>query len=646
MDDTTDDVFSTPRVNCGSGLNEQASSSTLSNSNRPSFITSRIPKAPGTIDYDEDVDMVDFDANVVSAQRSSLPQTTINDLPEKVINKILKLAGLPNDTRINLNYGRSSGDHIFPRDEWWFYSSRPYPNDNIMNILLTSRKFYRMGVPIIYGENHVVIHWRNGNTLSGLVNLSDLALSSIRKMLIILNNSAPIMDIWALQNKDSIEHHRLDEPLSTRTIHYQDLAEQWERVVARLSLHMADTVTWLDFICDCADSETAYEITEPLLQLPQLRHSFIRLSHRVDSKIQAIAREAALRTVHRPHDSYGDPFPYLRLPREIRLHVLNFTDLVTPQREVEWNDTEKYHLRTLGNTVCKRCKCHECPGGDHPKTLHWFLWGVRGRYARTFCSRYCSAFEASSGRYFSPISQTCLCWRPPSYLFLICRDFLADARETFYKRNRFIIKPSGDLMKPALPSTGRTEISHFLGNAVPSTALHALRHVEIVYPFFEANAIFSRMTDAANQDLRLTLDAAKGQLNLQALTICIHMADYTTWQDSDKTIWLYSQTPPEQTDDIMKNHIETVKCYTILAESGLEKFFVRLHRPWNWWMCVARHDIVWQTLDTRSYSKTKAAELAAEIEHIVMGNGYDSMKMGKAKLLKPMWKKRLEDMRP
>ncbi|KAF2225898.1 hypothetical protein BDZ85DRAFT_258270 [Elsinoe ampelina] len=634
--------------------NSDAPPSSASSEEKLDFLRSRLWPKKKT----EDVEMKDGnnfeceDATMADAEEPAPRKTGILDLPNHLIEDIFVLAGLPTDVRINVNYGRKAPvKSEVDMEEWWFGNDkddeRAYEAKLVRSIITTCKRFYFVAVPHIYRENHIVIHWRNGHTLAGLAQLSNLALSNLRKVLIVLSASAPVIDNRGVVGGPDIELHKVDEPLSLKSPRYKELSAQWESIAARLQVWLSPDMVWFDFVCDCADLETAVEVVEPLSLMPTLRHAFIRLSRVQIPEMQKLARQVALRAVRRTHDLYGDPFPFLRLPQELRQLVLDHTDLVTPRREVEWNPTEKFHVRNLRETVCDLCQCFECPGGVHPWTMHWFMWGVEGRRARTFCNRFCSAFEATGGNFLSQLAQTCLCWRNPQYLFLVSKEFTIDARTTFYRRNRFMIKPAGDQMLPAESCMGRTEISRFLGEQIPVSALHALKRLDIVYPFFENHGYFTRNTEVANQDLCLTLAAVAPYLNIPNLTVTIHMADYTTYRDSDKDIWDYAATPIHLPPLIMFCQERTVNCWKVLAELGLKKFFVVLYRPWNWENAIEADDHQWYTLVTNDvFSEVASRSVMAAMEKEVMGPEYDSEKMGKNLLEKPMWMIRIEHLSP
>ncbi|KAF4551221.1 Hypothetical protein D9617_14g076780 [Elsinoe fawcettii] len=633
----------------GDSPTTDAPSSDATSTERLDFLRNRLfPDRSNATQNEVKCPLLREDVLMTECQTPPPPAKGILDLPKNVLQDILCMAGIPDNTRINVNYGKRAPDRDPNMDEWWFdewrgEDQRAFVAKDVRSILRTCRKFYRLSTEWLYRENHIVIHWRNGKTLDGLANLSDRNIGHLRKILIVLNSSSPTIDTMHTAVGPDIKTHRVDEPLTSKAKHYNDMLIQWGRLAARLKQHLPPNTIWLDFICDCADVETAWDIMEHLSPAPFLRHCFIRLSHKRRPALQKLAREVALKSVRKLHDSYGDPFPFLRLPSEIRQLILEYTDLVTPRQEIEWNPTEKFHIRSLAGNMCERCMSYLCHGGDHPKTLHWFLWGVHGRNARTFCNHWCSAFEASSGTFFSPVSPTCLCWHQPVDLFLVSKEFTEDARATFYRRNRFIIKPVGDVMKPAYPNDGRTEISRFLSEQVPTSALHALKRIEIVYPFFEEFAHFTRTTEAANADLRNTLRMVKPHLNIPNLSISMDMADYTTYRPVDVDVWHYANVPPEATDKIMENQTETVKCWDELADGGLQRLYVILHRPWNWGNTIEPDDHVWPTLVTNSgYSFEVANEIAMRMERKVLGESYNSLEVGKRELPKTMWKLRVE----
>jgi hypothetical protein len=137
----------------------------------------------------------------------------------------------------------------------------------------------------------------------------------------------------------------------------------------------------------------------------------------------------------------------LRLPAEIRQHILGFTDLVTPIREIHW-----YEDGNFGKFY-------------RPREYDRSLW----HDFHEFCAHYFAVYPH------------CGAWEPPASLFPICKDMLEDVRAVFFTSDRFIIHL--DFRRPGWTSSGvSANRFDFLGKVVPTDALSHLRSLEIIFP--------------------------------------------------------------------------------------------------------------------------------------------------------------------
>lgn len=232
------------------------------------------------------------------------------------------------------------------------------------------------------------------------------------------------------------------------------------------------------------------------------------------------------------HPHFELLFQYFSLPREIRIQILEYTDLVTPLCEVEWNPERNFYLHYTRES-CPDSLIDYWQGSSrhcHP-TLHQSCkfrncWQYDPISVGCFCRRHHAAF-----------SQKCRCWSPPPPLFLVSKRFRQEALSVFFAKSRFIILPTGpnthNICEPVASTPTRLEISTFLKNVVPSEALNYLRTVNIVFPPFHNDYLLK--SEPVYRDWCQTIEFVDGLLNLPMLTLYveIEMEDYLfgPWRD-------------------------------------------------------------------------------------------------------------------
>ena len=117
----------------------------------------------------------------------------------------------------------------------------------------------------------------------------------------------------------------------------------------------------------------------------------------------------------RPHEFETARIRFMDLPKELRLHVLSFTDFVAPYCQIEWNSTSAGYYVSYP------------VGYWHPD--HSWTGDIRtARYSKCweeteYQGYFCQAQHAA----FSSIYE-CKCWTRPQSLFLVSREFCTDAR--------------------------------------------------------------------------------------------------------------------------------------------------------------------------------------------------------------------------
>ncbi|KAI1504149.1 hypothetical protein F5X99DRAFT_372652 [Biscogniauxia marginata] len=203
-----------------------------------------------------------------------------------------------------------------------------------------------------------------------------------------------------------------------------------------------------------------------------------------------MARYAAMQAMGKNVNLEEPPFPYFRLPTEIRQHILSYTDLVTPLNRVCWSWGLGYHLM---RTNCKARNGEKYPM-CHPNAYR--EWGPPGttkevhvrsqlslplgwgyniipglpcwcdkceRHARQFlsCRLLCrtdpSFFCDHDYAAYSPRRN---CWHPPTPLFLVSKAFYQEAQYMFFTSNHFQAGSHCEAIDNAWAKYGIKALSH------------------------------------------------------------------------------------------------------------------------------------------------------------------------------------------
>lgn len=306
-------------------------------------------------------------------------------------------------------------------------------------------------------------------------------------------------------------------------------------------------------------------------------------------------------------------FRFFDLPHEIRHQILEYTDLVTPLCEVEWNPKTRFMVR-FSRFSCKNwerwmdsgpCDLKLYPGPFDPNLFPACqfrdCWQHGPPQIGCFCRRFHAAF-----------SSRCRCWCPPTYLFLVCQSFRADAQEVFFSRNRFIVtSPQEWPTQPIFSTPPRLEVSLFLREALPSYTLGFLRFLEIVFPPFHHD--YLRSGSPAHKDWLQTTLYIRERLNLPSLTLRVYFADVVTPFHTDT---FRTHITLEQGKAVLQSYVRTLRPLSKLREKGLDRFFVHLTLPY-------------EPIRDRNYNYPGTfvalkKGLNRWGEKIVMGDGYDS----------------------
>ncbi len=313
----------------------------------------------------------------------------------------------------------------------------------------------------------------------------------------------------------------------------------------------------------------------------------------VDSQV---AQHATQQACHRlePHSSPPrSPIPrLLDLPQELRLHILKYTDLVTPWKEVMWTRLER---------------------GDHSPSR-----------------------DPTPSQ--NPTSS-------PTSLFLVCRTLAKDARFVFFSQNHFVVSdtlaslnpyqafniprsqwfqlgrgqshtpPPPTTPRPSACSAQRLAASQFLRDVVPAGCLGHLRFVEFIFPPYNYQC-WPEDGHPALQDWAETINWAKTELSVPSLTLRLTMAGTRDWppQPPDER----GEVSQEQGDEVLAGYHRILRPLACLREHDLSHFYADFAWPWEW---TSFADDGSQE-DIREWIKLNQDRMNEDAERFILGDRY------------------------
>jgi hypothetical protein len=305
----------------------------------------------------------------------------------------------------------------------WTHFDDAY-NQGFHPLVYTCHQIYDEVFPLFYRENRFCV-----GSGRGILRLPAHALKEMRNILFLVNVPfyRPTNCCTSLLHNISYNLFKEKLPIQPNEI------EEWKVAFERLFAYMEPNQLILHLICEEPSLMSTDRMLSGILYLFKqsllLKSFSIRLgpkSEKLEKEAQEILEEAV------PHllTSNDAPFRYMDLPAELRLQILEHTDLVVPFAEVEYSalgecysacNTARYPASDFRMVCTTIGRCYmECQGDDCP---HHESLGC-------FCKLQHSV--ASS-------HPSCICWEPPTNLFLVSKQMNREASSVFFGRNRFIV---------------------------------------------------------------------------------------------------------------------------------------------------------------------------------------------------------------
>ncbi|KAK4142495.1 uncharacterized protein C8A04DRAFT_38278 [Dichotomopilus funicola] len=550
-------------------------------------------------------------------------------------------------------------------------------------LLLTCRLVYAEVATLLYSANLFVLHFADARSFTPLYALSPLALSSLTALRVVLNQASchqrllkatdfddccgafceeklhygshyrrhqrPFLTVArGSENGEEDEDDAKEDPETEARI----VPEKWRAAVQHIAPHITPARLKLSFVCDINPKHTdAVDLANLLLTslsvLPVLKGCEIRLSKEPDAGLSRMAHDTSLQLcgIRRPYlTPPAGKITFVTLPRELRLRVLEYTDLVTPSKEVWWS--RKDHQYSWG-TLYSQKKCYTADGRClyYPQCPDLGRCTFRttsdqdipsGSPAGCFCARRHGAY-----------SSRCVCWAEPRpALFLVCRTLCRDAQLVFYSGNRFVIhdlSPSCEAeyshRNPPRARFGenrnvpvnvtypydRFGVSIFFRDIIPSHCIAYLRSLEISFPL-RLERSWPTPDSPAMQDWCETVDWLRGKINGPGLTLGFVDAEYSDYYYGSDDHDIITE---EEADMMHKSILAILTPLNQLAKgpNALNRFYTDVVYPWEW---TARSYRRW--LDHREWGGNPRELRRAfrtrhnrTLETLVMGDQYHTM---------------------
>jgi hypothetical protein len=220
------------------------------------------------------------------------------------------------------------------------------------NLLFTCRAIYAEVSSILYSTHKFFIRYCDAQSLKALRNLTPYALSSLTHLTIHLNVASCGLRRCCIYYPGRPCRCKHDKPLATSSGQIEEILSKWQSTASSITAYIKPSHLQLHFICDVEDLE-----------------------------------------VGNCSDKPESLFRFLDLSLELRPQILEYTDIVTPLCEVEWNPEDGFYP-PYSRSQCSDSEYEMCPLAFHYACQFRHCWYS----SRTgcYCSRYHSAFSILS----------------------------------------------------------------------------------------------------------------------------------------------------------------------------------------------------------------------------------------------------------
>ncbi|KAH7368164.1 hypothetical protein B0T11DRAFT_276557 [Plectosphaerella cucumerina] len=358
----------------------------------------------------------------------------------------------------------------------------------LVHLMLTCREMYNEISAMLYAENKFIVQDHRA-----LRKLRPSTLGHLTQLCVLLHSTKMLSR--DLSRTCHYPQHEL--PLDPSSTEGQALLAEWKETVRFLAAHVLPGRLDLELVCEIANHQYkaipghADLVAHALRDLPPLAAFHLRLGGWCNDKLSSEAR--LLATKHLAVKPDPTPFRFMDLPQELRLHILRYTDLVTPRKSVTWDLAHGYRL-----------SIDMFSHFAQPPNIPCLVESGNG----CFCRRVHAVW-----------SPRCGCWENPASLFLVSRQMTEDARVVFYGENVIDLAANN-----AEERSGEYTATTFFGRVLcPETVRH-LRDLKIAS--FNCNDEKGGETASVEGWRRVRDELVRsGELRLRRLTIQSHRED-------------------------------------------------------------------------------------------------------------------------
>jgi hypothetical protein len=495
-------------------------------------------------------------------------------------------------------------------------------------LLLSCRTIYTEASALLYSENRFVVRYHSRWYLAPLRALTPHALAHLGNLNIILTQTSCHeqvtgdrgIGICCGDGASCYYAHDHNLPPGKSDAQSKAILAEWNTTVAYLAAHITPGQLELNLVCDVhhTNLKTAKLVLESLRLLPRLKDCHVRLCGTREPELQQLAQDAVLRArgilaSDHPVASSASTKPRLiSLPREVLLRILEYTDLVTPHKEVMWRQTSRGYY--IESAPCYKMMGEVCPPQFHHGCQFVQCWDTEWPYPSNGC--FCRQRHSAA-------SSRCRCWAPPTPLFLVCRALYSEANRVFYSKNRFIVIET-PFSNPYTPwpqgdyPYNQFAASQFLRRVVPRHCLQYIRFLELVFaPFNHLSK--PREGHPALENWYETFTWVKTQLNLPGLILRVVMAD--SGDEGPEGSWDMTEA---QGIDVLTVYQSIILPVQLLdpeaSDVGLARFYAELAWPFQWTGAARRKR---KQKGGKEWLKSKDRELKVWAEEYIMGERYE-----------------------
>lgn len=501
----------------------------------------------------------------------------------------------------------------------------PWPRRRLdfHGLLVSCRVLCDEASRLLYSTNHFTIRYSDCGSLDALRNLRADTVAALRHLRVILAEASchifadedwgfglkcctetEVGKMVGTPTRWCINHHSHDKPLGVGGVNLDSRAGQllseWDSVAGYLGVSVREDTLELALVCDVCPTDdgvdVARSVMSSLLRLPTTKGCSVRFCQERDPRLQQMAEDAVLysrrikpRTPSPtvPDQPVSNPVSLLlSLPRELRHHILEYTDLITPWAQVTWSPDHNLRGFIASHWYCEDL---EFRGQSCPPPRHHGCQFNRCCETWPSISRGCYCRLKHSAFSSTPPS-ACNCWEPPLALFLICWALYEDSQAVLFSRNRFVVHDrSSDLkLTHGIPEeSARLAIdedryagsqlgaSTFLRDVVPEACLGHLSFLEIVFPPYPPDH-WPAEAHPAVEDWIKTVEWARNRLNIGGLTVRLVMAD----QSQLEPLWTRKHMLQDQGTRIIEAYWVILSPLLRLRE--LRRFYASFVSPWRW----------------------------------------------------------------